>query len=112
MSGVSYKSEDGVDRVALAHLTIVCDGMYSNLRKSLADPKVRGRGGWYNLNHPRPTLALNHVYICLPLQIKHPSFFVGIILRGVKLPVPNHGHVVLAKPSPILFYPISSTEIR
>ena len=40
VSGVSYKSNDGVDRVALAHLTIVCDGMYSNLRKSLADPKV------------------------------------------------------------------------
>ena len=45
-------------------------------------------------------------------QVQHPSFFVGIILRGVTLPVPNHGHVVLAKPSPILFYPISSTEVR
>ena len=44
--------------------------------------------------------------------MQHPSFFVGIILRGVTLPVPNHGHVVLAKPSPILFYPISSTEVR
>jgi hypothetical protein len=45
-------------------------------------------------------------------QIHHPSFFVGIILRNAKLPAPNHGHVVLAKPSPILFYPISSTEVR
>jgi squalene monooxygenase len=44
--------------------------------------------------------------------VHHPSFFVGIILRDVKLPVPNHGHVVLAKPSPILFYPISSKEVR
>ncbi len=61
----------------------MCDGMYSSMRKQLSDPKMH-----------------------------HPSFFVGIILRGVKLPYPNHGHVVLAKPSPILFYPISSTEVR
>ena len=44
MSGVSYKAEDGTDHVALAHLTIVCDGMYSNLRKNLAEPKVCERG--------------------------------------------------------------------
>ena len=43
--------------------------------------------------------------------IRHPSFFVGLILRGCSLPWPNFGHVVLARPSPILFYPISSTEV-
>ena len=32
--------------------------------------------------------------------------------QGCKLPHPNHGHVVLAKPSPILFYPIASNEVR
>lgn len=83
VSGVRYKAVGGEDRVARAHLTIVCDGMYSNLRKKLSEP-----------------------------EIQHPSFFVGIILKGAKLPFPNHGHVVLAKPSPILFYPISSTEVR
>ncbi|KAF5835297.1 SE-domain-containing protein [Dunaliella salina] len=45
-------------------------------------------------------------------MIQHPSYFVGVIIKGAKLPHPNHGHVVLAKPSPILFYPISSDEIR
>ena len=45
-------------------------------------------------------------------SIRHPSFFVGLILRGCSLPWPNYGHVVLARPSPILFYPISSTEVR
>ncbi len=84
VSGVAYKGDDGAEHTSLAHLTIVCDGMYSNLRKSLADPP----------------------------NIKHPSFFVGLILKGAKLPHPNHGHVVLAKPSPILFYPISSDEVR
>lgn len=41
-----------------------------------------------------------------------PSCFVGLVLENCKLPVPNHGHVILADPSPILFYPISSTEVR
>ena len=45
-------------------------------------------------------------------QIAHPSFFVGLLLRGAALPYSNYGHVVLAQPSPILFYPISSTEVR
>ena len=98
--GVSYKPKsqedaEDVDLVtAFAHLTIVCDGMYSTLRKSLIrDPKI-----------------------------ELPSFFVGLLMkRGegkdddgceIALPFPNHGHVVLADPSPILFYPISSTETR
>ena len=42
---------------------------------------------------------------------RHPSYFVGLLLRGTSLPYANFGHVVLAKPSPILFYPISSTEV-
>ena len=46
------------------------------------------------------------------VQIAHPSFFVGLLLRGAVLPYSNYGHVVLAQPSPILFYPISSTEVR
>lgn len=41
-----------------------------------------------------------------------PSCFVGLVLENCNLPFPNHGHVILADPSPILFYPISSTEIR
>lgn len=43
VSGVKYKAEDGTERVALAHLSIVCDGMYSNLRKSLANHEVKSR---------------------------------------------------------------------
>ncbi len=41
-----------------------------------------------------------------------PSCFVGLVLENCQLPHPNHGHVILANPSPILCYPISSTEIR
>jgi len=42
VSGVKYKAEDGTERIALAHLSIICDGMYSSLRKSLADHQVQG----------------------------------------------------------------------
>lgn len=46
------------------------------------------------------------------IQVDIPSSFVGLILENCDLPYANHGHVVLADPSPILCYPISSTEVR
>lgn len=44
-------------------------------------------------------------------DLKTPSHFVGLKLKGCSLPYPNFGHVVLANPSPLLFYPISSVEV-
>lgn len=46
------------------------------------------------------------------VQVEVPSCFVGLVLENCQLPHANHGHVILADPSPILFYPISSTEVR
>ncbi|KAJ8430307.1 hypothetical protein Cgig2_024739 [Carnegiea gigantea] len=83
VKGVLYKTKSGEELKACAPLTIVCDGCFSNLRRSLCSPKV-----------------------------EVPSHFVGLVLENCQLPFPNHGHVILADPSPILFYPISSTEIR
>ncbi|KAL2551679.1 Squalene epoxidase 1 [Forsythia ovata] len=83
IKGVQYKNKAGLELKAYAPLTIVCDGCFSNLRRSLCKPKV-----------------------------DIPSCFVGLVLENCQLPFPNHGHVILADPSPILFYPISSTEIR
>ncbi|KAL5804759.1 hypothetical protein ACOSQ3_031559 [Xanthoceras sorbifolium] len=83
IKGVQYKNTTGQVITAYAPLTIVCDGCFSNLRRSLCKPKV-----------------------------DIPSCFVGLILENCELPYKNHGHVILADPSPILFYPISSTEIR
>lgn len=83
IKGVQYKTKTGQEVKAYAPLTIVCDGCFSNLRRSLCKPKV-----------------------------DVPSCFVGLILENCKLPHSNHGHVILADPSPILFYPISSTEVR
>jgi squalene monooxygenase len=84
VAGVAYRraGEDS-DRVARASLTVVCDGMYSTLRNGLSTP-----------------------------DIKLPSYFVGLILSGCRLPVAHQACVVLANPSPILFYPISTAEVR
>ncbi len=82
VTGVLYKAQDGAERVAHASLTVVCDGMYSSLRRKLSTP-----------------------------NIQHPSYFVGLLLQGCALPHANYGHVVLGTPSPILFYPISSCEV-
>ncbi|KAF3786648.1 Squalene monooxygenase [Nymphaea thermarum] len=83
IKGVKYKSMNGDEVEAYAPLTVVCDGCFSNLRRSLCYPKV-----------------------------DVPSCFVGLVLENCELPYPNHGHVVLADPSPILFYPISGNEVR
>ncbi|KAK9286542.1 hypothetical protein L1049_014941 [Liquidambar formosana] len=83
IKGVQYKTNMNQELTANAPLTIVCDGCFSNLRRSLCNPKV-----------------------------DVPSCFVGLVLENCQLPYANHGHVILADPSPILFYPISSTEIR
>ncbi|XP_061989952.1 squalene monooxygenase SE1-like [Rosa rugosa] len=83
VKGVIYKNKAGEELRAYAPLTIVCDGCFSNLRKSLSAPKV-----------------------------ENPSCFVGLILENCDLPHANHGHVILGDPSPILFYPISNTEVR
>ncbi|KAA8538259.1 hypothetical protein F0562_027918 [Nyssa sinensis] len=83
VKGVQYKNKNGEGLTAYAPLTVVCDGCFSNLRRTLCNPKV-----------------------------DVPSCFVGLVLENCQLPFENHGHVILADPSPILFYRISSTEIR
>ncbi|KAJ0044373.1 hypothetical protein Pint_04731 [Pistacia integerrima] len=83
IKGVTYRTKTGQELTTYAPLTVVCDGCCSNFRRSLSKPKV-----------------------------EIPSCFVGLILENCELPYQNHGHVILANPSPILFYPISSTEIR
>ncbi|XP_018485249.2 squalene epoxidase 3 [Raphanus sativus] len=83
VKGVQYKNKEGNEIRLYAPLTVVCDGCFSNLRRSLCKPKV-----------------------------DVPSTFVGLVLENCELPFANHGHVVLADPSPILLYPISSSQVR
>lgn len=40
IKGVQYKTKDGKELTAHAPLTIVCDGCFSNLRRTLCNPQV------------------------------------------------------------------------
>ncbi|KAH6786356.1 oxidoreductase family protein [Perilla frutescens var. hirtella] len=82
VKGVQYKTKNGEQINAYAPLTIVCDGCFSNLRRSLSSPQ------------------------------DHLSFIVGLLLENCDLPHAHYGHIVLGDPSPITFNRISSTEIR
>ena len=84
ITGVKYISkEDKEERSIKAALTIVSDGMFSVFREQLSENEK-----------------------------KVSSYFLGLILKDCVLPYKNHGHVIVAKPSPCLVYPISSTETR
>lgn len=83
--GVTYRDAEKKAVRARAALTIACDGCASNLRKRVVDGAAKV-----------------DVY----------SSFVGLVLQVSAMPFPCHGHVVLADPAPILFYPISATEVR
>lgn len=135
ITGVQYKSKNGEQKTAYAPLTIVCDGCFSNLRRSLCTPMVRRLQLYAVVPQNRHLLSLRicdwlqndlptaskqwisfsisePFYLLYLLQVDVPSFFVGLVLENCQLPYANLGHVVLGDPSPILFYPISSTEIR
>ncbi|TYI98403.1 hypothetical protein E1A91_D01G212100v1 [Gossypium mustelinum] len=92
IKGVQYKTKGGRESSAYicSPYYIVCDDCFSNLRYPLCD-----------------------------LKVNVASYFVSLALENCKLLLvskalsyANYGHVILAYPSPILFYPISNTEIR
>ncbi|XP_077991691.1 squalene monooxygenase-like [Glandiceps talaboti] len=82
--GAKYKDKE-TDEVKeiYAALTIVADGCFSRFRKDLVKSSV-----------------------------KTTSHFVGTIMNDCPQFVPHHAEVVLADPSPILFYQIESHETR
>lgn len=82
--GVQYREKETGDVKELhAPLTVVADGLFSKFRKDL----ISG-------------------------QVKVSSHFVGCILKNSPQFKPHHAELVLANPSPVLIYQISSTETR
>ena len=82
--GVKYTEKHSEESKDItAKLTVVCDGMFSAFRGQLSSNEK-----------------------------KVSSYFLGMILKDCDLPFKNHGHVIVAKPSPCLVYPISGTETR
>lgn len=82
--GVQYKTKTSENPLAVsAKLTVVSDGMFSVFREQLS------------ANEKKVT-----------------SYFMGLLLKSCELPYQNHGHVIVAEPSPCLMYPINATETR
>jgi squalene monooxygenase len=86
--GVHYtlgEGESATKHSLKAPLTLVADGCFSKFRNKTNAP-----------NHPK-TIS---------------SSFVGVVVPDVTLPHEGCGHVMLTEPTPMLFYRISSTEVR
>ncbi|XP_007905720.1 squalene monooxygenase [Callorhinchus milii] len=84
VTGVQYREKENGDVKELrAPLTVVADGHFSKFRKNLVKGKV-----------------------------SISSHFVGCIMKDSPQFKPNHAELVLANPSPILIYQISTNETR
>uniref|UniRef100_A0A668A693 Squalene monooxygenase n=1 Tax=Myripristis murdjan TaxID=586833 RepID=A0A668A693_9TELE len=84
VTGVQYKErETGDIKEIHAALTVVADGCFSKFRKSLVSGKA-------------------HI----------SSHFVGCLMKDCPQFKANHAELVLADPSPVLIYQISSTHTR
>ncbi|XP_072515254.1 squalene monooxygenase [Salminus brasiliensis] len=84
VTGIQYREKDtGKIKEISAPLTIVADGCFSKFRKNLISGKV-----------------------------KVSSHFVGCIMKDCPQFKANHAELVLADPSPVLIYQISSNETR
>jgi squalene monooxygenase len=84
--GVDWRSKTGERGSSFADIVFVCDGLFSNLREQFTGAPVT-----------------------------HSSKFFGLVMpnAAADLPFPNHGHVLLLKPTPTLIYPIShSGDVR
>lgn len=81
--GVTYKDSSNTVHEVRAPLTIVCDGCFSNFRKNFFQ------------NKPESTTC-----------------FVGVVIKDTPLPFPQHGHVFLTTPGPILAYQLDTNETR
>ncbi|MGH0136119.1 UNVERIFIED_CONTAM: hypothetical protein FKN15_010901 [Acipenser sinensis] len=84
VTGIQYKDKETGDVKELhAPLTVVADGCFSKFRKNLVTDSV-----------------------------SISSHFVGCIMKDSQQFKPNHAELVLANPSPVLIYQISSTDTR
>ncbi|XP_041842863.1 squalene monooxygenase [Melanotaenia boesemani] len=84
VTGVQYKDKESGDiKEICAALTVVADGCFSKFRKNLVPGKSR-----------------------------ISSYFVGCLMKDCPQFKSNHAELVLAHPSPVLIYQISSSHTR
>ncbi|KAH0908714.1 hypothetical protein HID58_032035, partial [Brassica napus] len=80
---VTYKTNEGEETTAFAPLTVVCDGCYSNLRRSVND---------------------NNAEVL--------SYQVCYVSKNCQLEDPEKLKLIMSKPSFTMLYQISSTDVR
>lgn len=100
--GVRYKKE-GVAHEAYAPLVVACDGVNSKFRRQVVQSKPKAESSFVGL-------VLDNCEVRYLSSLL--SLSSSVTLTFVQLPQPDRGHVILVDPSPILAYPISSTETR
>lgn len=84
ITGVTFWDNETENNYSIqADLTIVSDGFYSKFREKLSQP--------------------NKIIT---------SHFIGLVLKDLVLPYPNHGHVLLSGKTPSVCYPIGKNEVR
>jgi squalene monooxygenase len=83
IKGVKYTDREGNEIKQFAPLTVVCDGPMSMFRSKLSKPNK-------NIS----------------------SYFMGLVLKNLKLEYPSMGHMIITGNAPILVYPITSTDYR
>ncbi|CAN6862499.1 unnamed protein product [Brassica oleracea] len=83
IKGVTYKTSEGDETTAFAPLTVVCDGCYSNLRRSVND---------------------NNAEVL--------SYQVSYVSKNCQLEDPEKLKLIMSKPSFTMLYQISSTDVR
>ncbi len=82
--GLCYRDAEEKQQKIYADLTVAADGRASRLRSQLSQGA----------------------------QPEQVSYSIGVLLKDVPLPFPQHGHVFLTQPAPTLAYPIATHAIR
>jgi squalene monooxygenase len=84
VSGLRYRDLEGEEKEIHAALVVAADGRGSKLRAHLSEGA----------------------------QPEQVSYSIGVLLKDVALPFPQHGHVFLTQPAPTLAYQTSSQTTR
>ncbi|KAK2443098.1 squalene monooxygenase SE1 [Trifolium repens] len=104
IKGVNYKTKNGEVFTTKAPLTIVCDGCFSNLRRSLCDPKVEVPSHFVGLKLPSVGNGDMIHYLKTVVAPQVPSelyaSFIAAIDKGNIRSMPNKSMSAAPYPTP------------
>ncbi|KAL0412646.1 UNVERIFIED_CONTAM: Squalene monooxygenase SE1 [Sesamum radiatum] len=106
VKGVQYKTKNGEEITAYAPLTIVCDGCFSNLRRSLCTPQHRNTLSGRRSRQKVPSVAngemANYLKTVVAPQIPPQLYdaFIAAIDKGAIRMMPNRSMPANPHPTP------------